>query len=1105
MAIPRPLSRTVLLVAGLAFLASYVCGFDPPPVEPGEATHVDAVAAEPGDSGFGDGAAAASGEVVSDLLFPLPAGHEVRRHVIRPDGTELSSGEAAALGAGESRLVYSNTLGPFVFAPSVAGVRIADDIITIAADDCLLDRFVFRVGGNSDGAGVGPFSVEYALYRVCPGAILTPPVPIPGTAGTFDAADNGIHEVEVVIPPDAEVRIPSQLYFGLKFSRTKAGIVVGAPAEVGFSSDRIDFPGFTCNAKFSVGFPNRPHTSFYAQFFVRGDCPARFPIYSNSQNAGNAFSPGAGILFADDIVIDTAQLGGAECLLAGYEVTMKGPTSGDGGVEVDLRGFLDFADPANGGLIPGTRRLLFVFGNTPQKLRVTFDTPISLASLPDPSRLFVAFRTSSGVLGPILTCREADIGTTQDIVQVFRNDTWEVVDLGIACHAAFDVTVYCAGPPPLGACCDTVLVENATCVRGADAGQPCNLDYQCGGFGTACVGDAVCREVAGVNCQFGRWAPGVACEPDPFSPACGLGACCTPEDTCENLTKRECNVLVEDPETILWHRDESCEDPDLPCPFFACLQRRGECLVARDEPGCADAFCCASVCTADPFCCEVAWDRLCVSATSALCPYRRPPNDECFGPASNQGALGIPVPGSVFVAAATATTGASDPQVGCVDGDGCFQARNTVWFKFVATHTSARLSTCLSPRSQDSVLQVFRPSDTSSPSAECGSLQPMACNDDAPGCGDGRLSELCVGGLVPGRTYYVLLGSKAEEPGSVYQVDIDAPCGPADNAPGDECIDAFALEEGQNAFDLTPSTRTCLTPENGCQTEIDRDLWFEWTAPAQGEASILVCGEGAVDSTGLSVAVYSGCGCPLDGGSQPACQQVGTPSTCENGPVVRFTAKTGECFKIRVGASEGSPMKGTVGLNFDLCPVGSPTFIDPPDGVIDARQPFSPDQPATRQGIQSVRIAGPPGMDNKACWALCETASAGTANAVSAAVDNGDGTFTIRFNRPITSRAVTSLTFVQGDATEQRMVMTFHPGNVDGGALSETADIGFLAAVLRSDVDAPWGGFSSDLDRSGMTTPADLLRAADMRNAAAHYPSTGNIAIPACGSCCPAP
>ena len=45
----------------------------------------------------------------------------------------------------------------------------------------------------------------------------------------------------------------------------------------------------------------------------------------------------------------------------------------------------------------------------------------------------------------------------------------------------------------------------------------------------------------------------------------------------------------------------------------------GSCCAANATPGCDNEFCCAVVCTADPFCCETVWDESCALQAAGLC------------------------------------------------------------------------------------------------------------------------------------------------------------------------------------------------------------------------------------------------------------------------------------------------------------------------------------------------------------------------------------------------------------------------------------------------------------------------------------------------------
>jgi len=54
-------------------------------------------------------------------------------------------------------------------------------------------------------------------------------------------------------------------------------------------------------------------------------------------------------------------------------------------------------------------------------------------------------------------------------------------------------------------------------------------------------------------------------------------------------------------------------------PHYCGDEGAGDCFVANGTPYCDDICCCTLVCDADPFCCETAWDGLCVSGARSLC------------------------------------------------------------------------------------------------------------------------------------------------------------------------------------------------------------------------------------------------------------------------------------------------------------------------------------------------------------------------------------------------------------------------------------------------------------------------------------------------------
>ncbi len=549
-----------------------------------------------------------------DLVSPLPRGRKVIRDVIVAGGVH----EPAPYGgstAGTGVKVYSNTLGPSAFGPSGnGGVRIADDIATTGLAGCALDRYVIRVTGDKNGTGdTRPLTVTAALYDSCPGAVIFP-TPIANTQCVTELADGGIHDVVCTIPALATIPVPSTLYVAVTFDRGNAGWIVGAPAEQGFSADRFDFPGFACAAALG-GFPEFPHASFYTQIFVRA-CGSAFPAYRNTKQSGSAFTPGRLIRFGDDITLTRS-----DCKMTGYVVSVKGTCANCSGVfQVDLKTSLSNSNPESGNRIPGTAQTNFVFTNKVQVFPFDFDPPIELTG----SSLFITFATDSDDVGPIVTSRRADIGNTVDAYVEYQGTAptgeWVFQDFGPSIWSAFDVTVFCEGDPPAGACCDMFLLdengdsvcrdlpeincassqtapslwregkqcgvtdlgEPALCLGGDNVDQPCSRQADCPGAnctggtndGGACTTNDNCPG-AGGRCVR------ASC-PGPFFRSCGIGACCLFDDSCEDETRNGCDAIAPTSEPRLFTRGTFCNIQGQTCPKGACIGREGSCFLPHD-------------------------------------------------------------------------------------------------------------------------------------------------------------------------------------------------------------------------------------------------------------------------------------------------------------------------------------------------------------------------------------------------------------------------------------------------------------------------------------------------------------------------------------------
>ena len=183
------------------------------------------------------------------------------------------------------------------------------------------------------------------------------------------------------------------------------------------------------------------------------------------------------------------------------------------------------------------------------------------------------------------------------------------------------------------------------------------------------------------------------------------------------------------------------------------------------------------------------------------------------------------------------------------------------------------------------------------------------------------------------------------------------------------------------------------------------------------------------------------------------------------------------------------------------CPGGPVTFIDPPNGVVDARRPHDPNDPALRLGIDHVVLTAPPGANALDCWTFCETDDDGSPNSILSVVDNGGGTFTINLARPLTAGAVTTIAYNAGDGTTPTAVLISHPSNTDADAVASPSDVVDLAVALEGTIALPWGVYSTDVDDSGFFAPPDLLEEVDLLNGAATYAVWEGTTRPTEGDC----
>jgi len=189
---------------------------------------------------------------------------------------------------------------------------------------------------------------------------------------------------------------------------------------------------------------------------------------------------------------------------------------------------------------------------------------------------------------------------------------------------------------------------------------------------------------------------------------------------------------------------------------------------------------------------------------------------------------------------------------------------NDVWFSFVATQTSHKIS----------LLNVVNVMGTST---DMG----MALYDGSGGCGalslvaDSDPNDMIVGGLIVGNTYYLRVYGWSSSLDSAQEFDVCVGTPPPPPA-NDECsgaIDLTVYDYGASTGNETPGDTSFATDSNmhpSCDDiGTNLDLWYTFTVPA-GTTDIVVKTGGA-NGDNIEAALYDSCG-----GTELDCQNNGS-------------------------------------------------------------------------------------------------------------------------------------------------------------------------------------------------------------------------------------
>jgi hypothetical protein len=230
----------------------------------------------------------------------------------------------------------------------------------------------------------------------------------------------------------------------------------------------------------------------------------------------------------------------------------------------------------------------------------------------------------------------------------------------------------------------------------------------------------------------------------------------------------------------------------------------------------------------------------------------------------------------------------------CSDVSGV-AVRNDVWFTYEAPGNGI-LTLSICDATFNARMNVW-PGDAC---PESGGLL-LACSDND--CGNGPIVETVVSA---GQQLIVQVGSPGNEAG-LFTLDVDF--GEIIDPPANDlCSDAIGVTNGGTSFTTVDASETGAGLPLFCSDsggpEIFADVWFEWTAPCTGFATIATC-NAAFDSR---LAIYTG-GCPGPGASPLICAD----DVCGDDATVTFLAIAGQSFRIQVGSpDEGDEGSGVL-------------------------------------------------------------------------------------------------------------------------------------------------------------------------------------------------
>ncbi len=226
---------------------------------------------------------------------------------------------------------------------------------------------------------------------------------------------------------------------------------------------------------------------------------------------------------------------------------------------------------------------------------------------------------------------------------------------------------------------------------------------------------------------------------------------------------------------------------------------------------------------------------------------------------------------------------------------GQLQIEADVWFRWTATVTGTATITTCGSTPLDSKIAAYA-------FGACPPTTLIDCSDDE--CG-GPLQSTLSFPVTNGTQYLLRIGVFPGTATGAGQIVISqsGSGGSNDNCATPTVISGTGTFPFNNATATTDGAASALCNFFG-QTQIEEDVWFQWTPSATGSYTVATCGQTTIDS---KIAAYSGAGCPA--GAPLACSD----DDCGSGNLtssITFTGTAGQIYMIRVGNFPGTSAGG---------------------------------------------------------------------------------------------------------------------------------------------------------------------------------------------------